>query len=159
MDIPRFRVWVDKGYKAKQKRMFYVADKSGLDKHGMYVELVFCSDMYEGWELRANHDMDAQQCPLADDFGHITSDEDGGKLMQCTFLKDTENRFIWEGDIVGVFYSDMRYEIGVVGWVEGAWVVWVDAFDESNPLHSMYKSCKVIGNICENSSLIETEAK
>lgn len=88
---------------------------------------------------------------------------DSSTICQCTGLKDTDGKLIWENDVV-VFldtYSteNGQEEMGCIGKV-----VWDDetiSFQVTNRLSSesyeVLDECSVIGNIFDNPELLESE--
>lgn len=99
----------------------------------------------------------------------LLQDSDTQKFMQCTGLKDTRGREIYESDIVtdqelGPESHDVVY--GCVFWEETAArfaVQWYckDVNPQRNPpvsLQSQARNIYVIGNIYENANLLPKEA-
>jgi uncharacterized phage protein (TIGR01671 family) len=85
--------------------------------------------------------------------------KDGLVIMQYTGLKDKNGKEIYEGDIV---YCDYYKEIFKVTWgyfedccVEGeTWVLDGLIFEPTVYYYSLDKEVEVIGNIYENSELV-----
>ena len=82
--------------------------------------------------------------------------EEGSTLMQCTGLEDSDGKLIWEGDIVEWVTVERKSPYQII-WRDGAFVIWsepqgVQAFYVNT---SFAKLIKVIGNIYENSELLE----
>lgn len=81
--------------------------------------------------------------------------------MQCTGLKDKNNKLIYEGDIVAEISSGM---ICIIEWHKPtcALMAHVRRMDELVTLDELVNDfgdcpCQVIGNIYENPELIESE--
>lgn len=83
---------------------------------------------------------------------------DNNTICQCTGLKDKNGKLIWENDIVrGKMHGNYGYR-KLVGVVQH----YIDAFKvnvEPNSFSGVYKNisdtCEVIGNIFDNTELLE----
>lgn len=89
-------------------------------------------------------------------------------ILQCTGLKDKNDKLIYEGDIVSVkvkiqdfFYADEYYfgnYKGKIIFEKGE--IAIDVIDTTKHPISLYynvKDCEVVGNIYENPELLEME--
>lgn len=95
-------------------------------------------------------------------------------LMQCTGLKDKNNKLIYEGDILDLYVSskklyryEVKYEIGSFMLVSQDEIfdfpnVWNDYVYPLSQLYYEYQNeencideCEIIGNIYENTELLE----
>ena len=87
------------------------------------------------------------------------------KILQCTGLKDKNGTLIYEGDIVKIEYYDfeIKHRIGIVEWEDDGFCI-----TYHNPKDTKVSGCslvdivngekqEVIGNIYENSELLEVE--
>ena len=89
---------------------------------------------------------------------HYTS----GVLMQYTGLKDKNGVEIYEGDIISNPSGDGYDLINVIEFDRGVFSIVVEG-DEMNPyyveypLYDWHKEAEIIGNIYENSELLEVE--
>jgi uncharacterized phage protein (TIGR01671 family) len=76
-------------------------------------------------------------------------------FMQCTGLKDRNDKLIFEGDIVEIDWKDSRYEVAIsqITWDQerSQFCVGIGSQTEVSWSH------KVIGNIYENPELLENE--
>ncbi|TVX66474.1 hypothetical protein AZJ28_11105 [Streptococcus pneumoniae] len=81
------------------------------------------------------------------------------KLMQSTGLKDKNGQEIFEGDVVRQVRTQPTTEneiiIGVVTMIEGAWLIMNDGEQLASYLWSETDINEIIGNIYENSELLE----
>ena len=81
------------------------------------------------------------------------------KLMQSTGLKDKNDQEIFEGDVVRQVRTQPTTEneiiIGVVTMLEGAWLIMNDGEQLASDLWSETDINEIIGNIYENSELLE----
>ena len=81
------------------------------------------------------------------------------KLMQSTGLKDKNGQEIFEGDVVRQVRTQSTTEneiiIGVVTMIEGAWLIMNDGEQLASYLWSETDINEIIGNIYENSELLE----
>ena len=81
------------------------------------------------------------------------------KLMQSTGLKDKNGQEIFEGDVVRQVRTQPTTEneiiIGVVTMIEGAWLIMNDGEQLASYLWSENDINEIIGNIYENSELLE----
>lgn len=80
-------------------------------------------------------------------------------LMQSTGLKDKNDQEIFEGDVVRQVRTQPTTEneiiIGVVTMLEGAWLIMNDGEQLASDLWSETDINEIIGNIYENSELLE----
>ena len=80
-------------------------------------------------------------------------------LMQSTGLKDKNGQEIFEGDVVRQVRTQPTTEneiiIGVVTMLEGAWLIMNDGEQLASYLWSETDINEIIGNIYENSELLE----
>ena len=80
---------------------------------------------------------------------------DGSTFMQCTGLKDKNSKLIYNGDIV----KRQNRHIGVVIFESGCFKIkWQDGVYYQNARHIddyQASSLEIIGNIYENSELLE----
>ena len=80
-------------------------------------------------------------------------------LMQSTGLKDKNGKEIFEGDVVRQVRTQPTTEneiiIGVVTMLEGAWLIMNDSEQLASYLWSETDINEIIGNIYENSELLE----
>lgn len=80
-------------------------------------------------------------------------------LMQSTGLKDKNGKEIFEGDVVRQVRTQPTTEneiiIGVVTMLEGAWLIMNDGEQLASYLWSETDINEIIGNIYENSELLE----
>lgn len=78
-------------------------------------------------------------------------------LMQCTGLKDKNDKLIYEGDIVK-FKSGNEYRNGKVEYSQTIWSIsnaeFINRAYIGGALINMYSESEVIGNIYENSELL-----
>lgn len=92
--------------------------------------------------------------------------EEDLKIMQCTGLKDKNGKLIYEGDIISVkiktqdafnveeYYSE-NYK-GEIIFKEGEFAIRViDTKKQPISLYYYANGCEIIGNIYENSELLE----
>ena len=81
------------------------------------------------------------------------------KLMQSTGLKDKNGQEIFEGDVVRQVRTQSTTEneiiIGVVTMIEGAWLIMNYGEQLASYLWSETDINEIIGNIYENSELLE----
>ena len=81
------------------------------------------------------------------------------ELMQSTGLKDKNGQEIFEGDVVRQVRTQPTTEneiiIGVVTMIEGAWLIMNDGEQLASYLWSETDINEIIGNIYENSELLE----
>lgn len=79
-------------------------------------------------------------------------------VEQCTGLKDKNDKFIYEGDIIRCSYGN-EYYIGLVVWdsEEIQFSMEVDKELYSFSQHSEREKIEVIGNIHENPDLLENK--
>ena len=126
--IPKYRVW--------DKELQTMLDVSLIDfKKGVLVG--------EHWKFGETNFMN---------FDEI-------KLMQSTGLKDKNGQEIFEGDVVRQVRTQPTTEneiiIGVVTMIEGAWLIMNDGEQLASYLWSETDINEIIGNIYENSELLE----
>ena len=74
------------------------------------------------------------------------------KILQCTGLKDKNGKLIYEGDIVFYKIGSIKHR-EVVNWNQTR-CGWVKGYHD---LCTYQKYCEVIGNIYENTELLEVE--
>lgn len=129
--IPKFRAW---------------------DKHG---QKMFANDELIIWNgnVYAN---DSKKLTCNNLKGWSIDDE---YLMQSTGLKDKNGQEIFEGDVVRQVRTQPTTEneiiIGVVTMLEGAWLIMNDGEQLASDLWSETDINEIIGNIYENSELLE----
>ena len=103
--------------------------------------------------------IDTKGVRLYDDFGEYWRDFNDVKLMQSTGLFDKNGKEIFEKDIV-----DFKGRKAIVKW-HGSYASFIYEFvdelqnrtTELQPLYLSYYHFEVIGNIYENSKLLEVE--
>jgi uncharacterized phage protein (TIGR01671 family) len=83
-------------------------------------------------------------------------------IMQCTGLKDKNDKLIYEGDIVSFLDEKGSKQIGQVNWCEFAYYAEaIDGDEEGNQdieLHPDYlQGIEIIGNIYENPELLTND--
>ncbi len=127
--IPRYRAWL--------KSLKWMCDVTNISFDSKFVDI--CQQE------------DTERCTeMSVEFDEI-------KLMQSTGLKDKNGKEIFEGDIV-----DYKGRKALVSW-HGSYASFIYRFvdelqkrnAEWNPLYLAYMRCEVIGNIYENSDLLE----
>lgn len=119
-----------------------------------------------------------QKIPMVELRHRITLDkifaDDRVIFMQCTGLKDKNNKLIYEGDILDLYVSskklyryEVKYEIGSFMLVSQDEIfdfpnVWNDYVYPLSQLYYEYQNeencideCEIIGNIYENKELLE----
>lgn len=111
-----------------------------------------------------------ESCPTVAGFYNkrIAKEYDDVILMQCTGLKDKNNKLIYEGDIVSVkvetqdFFGEDEYYSknykGEIIFEKGE--IAIDVIDTTKHPISLYyhaKDCEIIGNIYENPELLENK--
>ncbi|MGH1757293.1 YopX family protein [Enterococcus hirae] len=80
------------------------------------------------------------------------------ELMQSTGLKDKNGVEIFEGDIVKTLDADLKVTFSTIKFEEGAFCVdYKDLGTEFDFLYFVDSSLEVIGNIYENSELLEEQ--
>ena len=98
----------------------------------------------------------------ADDIAYLK--EEDSIIEQCTGLKDKNGKLIYEGDIVRIFYDHFngtfteKEVVGPVKWECGTWAVnnsFLHHSPEYDETHLESAAVEVIGNIHENSELLE----
>lgn len=136
--IPKFRAWI-----STEKRMVETDDLLGIDYEN---EEIITQEIYFESGLPVERDIDNY------DFDDIV-------LMQSTGLKDKKGKEIFEKDILD--YNGRKV---VVKW-HGSYACFIYEFvdelknrtAEWQPLYLSYYHFEVIGNIYENSKLLEVE--
>ena len=101
--------------------------------------------------------IDTKGVRLYDDFGEYWRDFSDVELMQSTGLYDKNGKEIFEGDIVKMVkdvYSDLTY-YEIVRHRGGAYRL--ESNQHGCELWLRHTNCEVIGNIYENSKLLEVE--
>lgn len=97
-----------------------------------------------------------------DDFNDITNKicDENGYLIQCTGLKDKNNKPIYEGDIL-IFQHGNQKRAGFVEVYKTVWSVTNSNFCQGawcgGALINLYETSEVIGNIYENPELLEVK--
>lgn len=94
-----------------------------------------------------------------DNFGYYVNNSDIIETMQCTDLKDKNGKLIYEGDIVKTIYTRPDGVIinrnCVIEYNRGAF--WINYGIGASYLYNDDCIYEVIGNIYENSELLEVE--
>lgn len=133
----KFRVW-----NHKTKEMYYEDIIEDLDTIGKITVCQSYGTLF---------------CYYTDDFGDIHE----LKILQYTGLKDKNGQEIYEGDIVKAWYG-VPYDYLSGNGIEKGEVIWNSGFacfsvktDEIQPTFSCFNDFEVIGNIYENSELLE----
>ena len=80
----------------------------------------------------------------------LREDISEGKLIQCIGLKDKNNNFIYEGDIV----KDGYHNIGVINY-DNKCAMFKIQCNNGNFFLRQYEESEIIGNIYENKELLE----
>lgn len=127
--IPRYRAWI--------KSLEWMCDVTNISFDSKFVDICQQGDTERCTEMSV-------------EFDEI-------KLMQSTGLHDKNGKEIFEGDIV-----DYKGRKALVSW-HGSYASFIYRFvdelqkrnAEWNPLYLAYMRCEVIGNIYENSDLLE----
>lgn len=127
--IPRYRAWI--------KSLKWMCDVTNISFDSKFVDICQQGDTERCTEMSV-------------EFDEI-------KLMQSTGLHDKNGKEIFEGDIV-----DYKGRKALVSW-HGSYASFIYRFvdelqkrnAEWNPLYLAYMRCEVIGNIYENSDLLE----
>lgn len=129
---------------------------------------------YRYWDKRINKMFYPER---NDNFSYYVNNSDIIETMQCTGLKDKNNKLIYEGDILDLYVSskklyryEVKYEIGSFMLVSQDEIfdfpnVWNDYVYPLSQLYYEYQNeencideCGVIGNIYENPELLKEES-
>ena len=83
-----------------------------------------------------------------------TGDAEDYIIEPCTWIKDKNGKMIYKGDIVAEYNGDI---IGtIVQHPSGEWQIeWIGIFGGVSKLYDHRDLCEVVGNIHENSELLE----
>lgn len=117
--------------------------------------------MYQGGAWHWNMEYEHIAFPLEVGDESYTIADENLVLMQFTGLKDKNGKEIYEGDILSYHWKDEELHIGNVFWYkEGFWKIkWKDFKGTESKLDDLlalfYYGSKVIGNIYENSELLQ----
>nr|DAY10220.1 MAG TPA: YopX protein [Caudoviricetes sp.] len=129
--IPKFRAW------DKHSQKMFANDELIIWNNNVYAndsKKLSC-DYLKGWSI------------------------DDEYLMLSTGLKDKNGKEIFEGDVVRQVRTQPTTEneiiIGVVTMLEGAWLIMNDGEQLASYLWSETDINEIIGNIYENSELLE----
>lgn len=115
-------------------------------------------EMYDTETLDLIGDMASPYRTLDDESEFIPyGNNEKGKLMQFTGLKDKNNKEIYEGDILKANkkWFKLGNDVGIVGFHKGQYCVRDDEWDNTDYITN--RKVEVIGNIYENPELLNQE--